>query len=104
MQKDSLLPNSNRVSGCLRRLIGRLWGFPIWVEHHDGEIHARRAMALPDGRIITRKIHGKIIGNPDGTFHPRSYCEKWYPRETLLFPANDLAHGAAGGGNQPQTH
>jgi len=64
-------------------LVSRLFGFPIWTEDHDGEIRSRRARFLPNGRIVTSKIFGKIVGNADGTFS-RGYVARWYPRKTIF--------------------
>lgn len=66
------------------RLLARIFGFPIWTVDSDGEVRSLRARRLADGRIVTRKIHGRIFGNADGTFHGRSYVMRWLHRDTLL--------------------
>lgn len=58
----------------------RWFGFPIYTVDYDGEVRLRRAKPLPNGGIVTERIHGKIIGNPDGTFPDSSYVRSWFPR------------------------
>jgi len=66
-----------------KRLLYRLFGFPIWTEDHDGAVRKRRALRLPNGDIVTNNICCKVIGYSDGSFHTLSYVVKWYHRETL---------------------
>lgn len=53
-------------------------GDKIWIMDYAGEIRSASILGkLPDGRIVTEKIIGKIIGNADGTFTD-GYCKEWF--------------------------
>ncbi len=53
---------------------------PVWTEDHDGQVRKARLLRCKDGTILVTSINGWKVANPDGTFPPKTYMVKWWPR------------------------